>query len=454
MRRTRIPLALAVLGLAALVAAPGLATPARAALALAVLGSVVAIRRGQRVSPVLLHDPLTGVLSRDAFRVQVDRLSMLAGEERPAALLLLRVDERGEGALRCVAGAMRRGLRTGDVVGRVGEDELAVFAFAAHPDRLAGRLLELLRAEGCGATAGLARCPRDGDDSGTLIGAADIALRTARRDADEPFTIYGGAPLAAHRLTGSREALLRICAGEGLTMLVQPIVDLQSTRVHAYEALVRFSARNGETEPGHWFRVADQLGLRRELERACLEQALALLEGLPPRALLSVNLPATMLDDTAVLALLEGRPGLDRLVIEVSADNLADAPASVEAAIGRLRAAGVRFAVDDVRAGYAGFGRLAVVRPSYLKLDRELVRGIDEEADRAGIVGALVNYARETGCRVVAEGVETAGELDAVRATGIDLVQGFLLGAPRPPWPVAGSVRTHTESIPRLSPAN
>jgi EAL domain-containing protein (putative c-di-GMP-specific phosphodiesterase class I) len=104
-------------------------------------------------------------------------------------------------------------------------------------------------------------------------------------------------------------------------------------------------------------------------------------------------------------------------------------------AIEPLRARGARLAVDDMGAGYSGLRQITTVMPSYLKLDRSLVTGIDSDSDRAALVGALVGYSQQVGCLLVAEGVETEAELQAVRRLGVPLVQGFYLSRPGTPWP-------------------
>ena len=86
-------------------------------------------------------------------------------------------------------------------------------------------------------------------------------------------------------------------------------------------------------------------------------------------------------------------------------------------------------------AGYSGLRQVTTVRPTYLKLDRSLISGIDADHDRGALVTALLGYAHQTGGHLVAEGVETAAELETLRALGVELVQGFLLGRPGPPWP-------------------
>lgn len=100
-----------------------------------------------------------------------------------------------------------------------------------------------------------------------------------------------------------------------------------------------------------------------------------------------------------------------------------------------MLALGVRFAVDDMGAGYSGLRQITTVRPSYLKLDRSLISGIETDPDRGALVTALLGYARQTGGHLVAEGVETEAELETLEVLGVDLVQGYLLARPGWPWP-------------------
>lgn len=109
--------------------------------------------------------------------------------------------------------------------------------------------------------------------------------------------------------------------------------------------------------------------------------------------------------------------------------------AITRAALAPLLARGVRFAVDDMGAGYSGLRQITALHPTYLKLDRSLVRAIDSDPDRAALVRAFAGYAQHAGALLVAEGVETAEELATVRAAGVTLIQGYYFGRPAPPWP-------------------
>jgi len=291
------------------------------------------------------------------------------------------------------------------------------------------------------------------DSAQTLLLAGDIAARMAERGQAAGDRGGGGAgdglatPAATTRLSAAeqasaREALARVIAGEGLSMAVQPIVDLDSGRAHAYEALARFAAHNGS--PLHWFELAQELGVRPALERACLRQALELHARRPPGTSLSVNLSAPVLLEADTLAMLDEAarrlPGaLEGLIVEITEETLVHSDTQLLGAIEPLRALGAKLAVDDMGAGYSGLRQITGVRPGYLKLDRSLIAGINLDGERAALVGALVGYCKQVGCALVAEGVETAAELGAVERLGVPLVQGFYFSRPGAPWPQVGA---------------
>jgi EAL domain-containing protein (putative c-di-GMP-specific phosphodiesterase class I) len=111
----------------------------------------------------------------------------------------------------------------------------------------------------------------------------------------------------------------------------------------------------------------------------------------------------------------------------------------------------VRFAVDDMGAGYSGLRQMTTVRPTYMKLDRSLIRGIDADPARGALITALLGYARQTGGHIVAEGVETAAELAALSDLGVELVQGFHIARPGSPWP-RSEIRPELPVRPLLPP--
>jgi EAL domain-containing protein (putative c-di-GMP-specific phosphodiesterase class I) len=237
-----------------------------------------------------------------------------------------------------------------------------------------------------------------------------------------------------------RSAIGALIAGEGLTMVVQPIVDIHTGRAHAFEALARFSSPHIQDGPLGWFALAERLGRRPELERACLAGALELYRTRPPGTGVSVNLSAPVLLDPQTQDMIEasgggGEDGLRGLIVEITEETLAQGEMDLAEAFRPLRERGACLAVDDMGAGYSGLRQITAVLPRYLKLDRSLVTGIDSDSERSALVSALAGYSRQVGCLLVVEGVESAAELAAVRRLGVTLVQGFVFARPGPPWP-------------------
>ena len=392
------------------------------------------------------HDGLTGALSRSAFRSMLDGLEHLnrAGD---ASLLLIDLDnfgqinkQRGHAAgdalLAVTADALRDELGADVIIGRLGGDEFGVVVPGDQPLALARRVLDRLDQPPVvvPASVGIAHLGRHGSDAEGLLRAADVALRVAKRSGKQQISTYAGESFGEDGPKGARGALARLVAGEGIVMVVQPIVDRTSGEVHAYEALARFQTR-GTDSPLHWFALADEFGMREELELACLRAALRLLDDLPKGARLSVNLSGPVLIGTTAEELLAAQPDVSRLIVEVTEEALVQRDESLVAALAPLLARGAHFAVDDMGAGYSGLRQITALHPTYLKLDRSLVRGIDADPDRAALLRALVGYAEHTGAHLVAEGVETAAELAAVGEVGVTLIQGWYYGRAAAPWP-------------------
>lgn len=400
------------------------------------------------------HDDLTGLLSRAAFRSAIEHAGAEASEERPWSLLLLDLDDfeainknmghaAGDALLSAWGEHLRLACGANDVAGRLGGDEFAMLVCRDDAEPLACSLLENGPSHGdeagqISASVGIAQAPRDGSDADALLRAADIALRVAKRSHGERrVSTYAGSSLSGRGLQSAREELGRAIGGDGLSMAVQPIVDLRTGAPHAYEALARFGP-DGKGAPLHWFSLADELGEREELERACLREALELLDRLPRGASLAVNVSAPVLIDRRTLRMFEDRDDLSGLIIEVTEEALVQNDSQLAAAVAPLRERGVRLAVDDMGAGYSGLLQITTVHPSHLKLDRAMVAGIDADPERAALVSALVGYAERVGSLIVAEGIETEDELRVLLELRVPLGQGYFLSRPGTPWPEVG----------------
>jgi len=214
----------------------------------------------------------------------------------------------------------------------------------------------------------------------------------------------------------------------------QPIVSLEDGRVFAYEALNRpRDPRGTPVSIGDVVERAQEAGVEARVDAVTIRAAMTRAPRLPNGTLLFVNAsPITLLDHPDVLAPLMGLRG--RLVVEMTERAKIPDPRVPEVVerIARLRAEGIRVAMDDCGAGYSGLNRLVAFRPDFAKVDMELVRGVDRDVSKAALVEAFVRFARQAGIRVIAEGVEREAERDALAELGVQLIQGYLVGRPAP----------------------
>jgi EAL domain-containing protein (putative c-di-GMP-specific phosphodiesterase class I) len=226
--------------------------------------------------------------------------------------------------------------------------------------------------------------------------------------------------------------IARLVDGRGLDIALQAIVDLDSRRVVGAEALARFTDPSGERLPTEETLLdAHALGLGVELELAIIELALENERRLPEGMYLAINVSPALLADGELEALIARRHHGDRpLVVELTEHQAVEDYGELAEALGRLRAHGVRVAIDDVGAGFASFRHVTRVNPEILKLDRSLVCGIDEDPVRQSLASAIVAFARDVGATVVSEGIESESELSCLMELAVGCGQGFYLARP------------------------
>jgi EAL domain-containing protein (putative c-di-GMP-specific phosphodiesterase class I) len=223
------------------------------------------------------------------------------------------------------------------------------------------------------------------------------------------------------------EQLLRL---ETIDTAFQPIIDIQLGRVVGAEALSRFTTEPARP-PDAWFAAADSVGRGLDLEEVALRRALTRAFQLPQGCYVAVNASPGMLLSSRLLPVLQasGFP-LRRIVVEVTEHTSIPDYAPVRAAREQLRVHGIRVAVDDAGAGYASLQHVLALAPDMIKIDRSLISGVDADPIRGSMVAAVVMFALQSGATLVAEGVETAAELDALRTLAVDHAQGYLIARP------------------------
>ena len=219
--------------------------------------------------------------------------------------------------------------------------------------------------------------------------------------------------------------MLAVIDASAFTPYFQPIVDLWDGSVVGHEALTRFT--DGRP-PNLVFGVAARAGLGIELETACLHASLAASQHLPPSGYLSLNASPELVLSGGLAEILDGvvRPVVLEITEHVEIDDYAGLRRELKAL-----GSSVRLAVDDAGAGYASFRHILELAPDFVKIDLDLVRGVDAEPARQALIAGMTYFAVKRKLRLIAEGIETRKELDALQALAVPYGQGYLLGRPQ-----------------------
>jgi EAL domain-containing protein (putative c-di-GMP-specific phosphodiesterase class I) len=237
--------------------------------------------------------------------------------------------------------------------------------------------------------------------------------RTVERDSNERY-----------------ERIEKMLVGDEMSLVFQPIVEVSTRSVVGMEALSRFGAEPLRS-PDLWFIEASSVGLGPELEMKAVSAAVEELDRLPDDWFLAINASPELVMSGKLESLID-RDVCDRLVLELTEHIAVDDYEPIRRQLAPLRDLGTRVAVDDAGAGFASLRHILLLRPEIIKLDRSLTHGVDEDPVRRALASSLVAFASDVGAHLVAEGVETAGELSALERIGAEWVQGYHIAMPEP----------------------
>ncbi|WP_417308435.1 EAL domain-containing protein [Devosia sp.] len=254
-------------------------------------------------------------------------------------------------------------------------------------------------------------------DLGTLQAFAEVAAIQIEAEVDKTA-----------ELTAAVARVDNVIEQDAFHIAYQPIVCTITNGILGFECLSRFDVTPYRS-PDEWFLDAGSVGLGAELEVAAIRKALAAIDRFPDEMFLSVNASP----DTIVSGRLHeafGDTPLERIVLEITEQTPVRDYARLTEVLSDFRAHGLRVAIDDAGAGFAGLRHIVNIAPDIIKLDLSITRDIDSDASRRAMATALLAFGRETGCRLLAEGVETQAELDTLRALQVHCVQGYLLQEP------------------------
>jgi EAL domain-containing protein (putative c-di-GMP-specific phosphodiesterase class I)/GGDEF domain-containing protein len=397
-----------------------------------------------------LYDPDTGLPTMPLVLEQVRRM---LDERDMVAVLLVRLEqereletilgwERYDHMLQVVARFLKSAVdRLGPRAALLCQESVrgdTFLVFVAEPVRVAGLAGELVG--GPEVESG------DGDEREQV--ALRIGHGTIRRRLSQRLErcIYRGvleARLDFHRrgeaLDEARRGELRLILERGdISTLFQPIVELPHQTVIGVEALSR-GPHGSYLEPAeNLFGFTERAGMLGEIEQLCVDRALVNADTLPREIALFLNLSIHGLDfiesGDRGLADRVRRAGFspERVVLEITERTYAESPERLRETVGRLRGQGFRIAIDDMGTGYSSLHILADLHPDYIKLDHMLVRDLSREPIKQNLVSAIIGFAHTSNSLVIAEGVETADEVQILEGLGVTLQQGYFFGIPRP----------------------
>jgi EAL domain-containing protein (putative c-di-GMP-specific phosphodiesterase class I)/FixJ family two-component response regulator len=319
------------------------------------------------------------------------------------------------------------GPRAAREIGRISPDT-RVIALSAFEDR--PTVLEMLRS---GAVGYLGKGPPAEDILASISRVADggtsLSIDVVGGIVHELTSQLRREEIEREQIETRRGEIRRFLDGEGLTMAFQPIVELATGGLVGYEALARFRSFPLRP-PDQWFAEATALELGVQLELEAIRHALTALPRIPRTAYLSVNCSHRAAMSPEIAGLLT--PHGARLVVEITEHEQVDDYDELALALGELRANGLRIAIDDAGAGYASLRHTLLLAPDIVKIDIALTRRIDIDRGRRALASALVAFADEMDMTIVAEGIETEGELGTLRDLGVRYGQGYYLAEPGP----------------------
>lgn len=418
----------------------------------------------QQLKHQVMHDALTGLPNRVYLRDRLERMleCLRRKPERGFALFYLDVDrfklfndslghQAGDAVLREVAARLLRSVRPPDVVARLSGDEFSILLDESDPaaaTRVAQRIQDQMQAPlqlgghalHVSISIGIAMAHPDHETIDDLLHDADTALYRAKAGGRQRAVLFDQSLESSDTNVLDMEQQMRraLQAGE-FTPHFQPIVQLADAQVVGYEALIRWQhPARGLLGPGEFLPAAERTGLMEALDwqmyRIACTQGKRLLQG---TQVLNINISPRHFQnehfDRQLLALLD-EIGFDprHLCIEVTEGSLLHRPENVARTLESLQEAGMRIALDDFGTGYSSLSHVHSFPLKSLKIDRSFIRtlGAEDGKRSSAIIGAVLNLAAALGVSVVAEGVETETQRQALLAMGCVFAQGYYFGRP------------------------
>jgi diguanylate cyclase (GGDEF)-like protein len=411
------------------------------------------------------HDALTGLPNRPLF---IDRLIVALAQAtrspQPLAVFFLDLDRFkdindslghsvGDSLLKAVAERIRRCVREGDTIARFGGDEFTLMIpkieTVEDAAKIAQKIIDTLkipfvineRELFITTSIGISLFPNDGMDPETLVRNADSAMYRAKDQGRDNYQLYAPTMNARALERLALENLLRkALSHKELVLHYQPVVDARTQAIVGVEALVRWQHPElGLLSPAHFISVAEISGLIIPIGQWVLRTACRQLRAWQKKVeyplSVSVNLSARQFQAPDLMNQIRaalhdtGLPPTS-LQLEITESNAMQNADNTMYVLAELKALGVRIAMDDFGTGYSSLNYLKRFPIDTLKLDQSFVRDVVDDRSDAAIVSAVISLAHSLNLQVVAEGVETAAQLEFLRKERCDFIQGYFYSAP------------------------
>ncbi|SDJ75196.1 MULTISPECIES: bifunctional diguanylate cyclase/phosphodiesterase [Bradyrhizobium] len=417
----------------------------------------------ERISHMARHDALTNLPNRTLFREQLEKALRLAKRSDQLAVFCLDLDHFkeindtlghpvGDALLKEVARRLGECVTEHDTVARLGGDEFAVVQFCSDCDPSAVSLLASHIVEQIGepydigghqlvvgVSIGISLAPEDGKNPDELLKNADLALYRAKADGRGTYRYFETGMDARAQARRILELDLRAALQRHeFEVYYQPIRDVASDEVVAFEALVRWNhSLRGLISPVNFIPLAEETGLIVQLGDWVLRQACMDATGWPDNVDVAVNLSPVQFKNpnlvSSVKAALRasGLPA-HRLELEITESVLLQNSAATLAVLHELRGFGVRISLDDFGTGYSSLSYLRSFPFDKIKIDRSFVNELTTRDDSMAIVRAVTSLGKSLGIVTTAEGVETEAQFELLRREGCTQAQGYLFSQPRP----------------------
>jgi len=415
--------------------------------------------REQRITQLAFNDTLTGLPNRTMFHQQLDHhFRAAAGNGSLFALHCLDLDQfkvindtLGHPAgdtLLVEAGRRVQDAARGHFVARLGGDEFVVLQSVGDDrdsiDRLARDILAAITQpvmidgnEFAPSTSiGIAIAPQDGENGGSLLRSADLALYRAKEAGRGTYAFFEESLNERAQQRRQLEADLRLALErEEFELVYQPLFDLEHNRICSFEALLRWNhPKRGLVSPNEFVAIAEDTGLIVPIGAWVIRQACACAARWPEHVRVAVNVSAVQfhrgqLNESIVRALADSGLTPNRLEIEITESIFLEGGEALRL-LHSLRSLGVRIALDDFGTGYSSLSYLQSFPFDKLKIDRSFIQNLLTRDGAIAIVHAITELANTLGMETTAEGVEETAQLMELRAHGCSSVQGYLFAEP------------------------